>query len=612
MPPVFAITLAVLIMTTLAATPPALAQTGRPSLPPGVQPHLQLSPQARAAMQRGSYARCTPKMLKLGLCRVLSASTGQPIPEFLGRGWNEITDADLPSGLAPCLDPLTIENPGLVSATIESRIKIIASSSQVNDAFNLDGRINGRIPIEGIPVSGTLQGDILRLANIHESVLTVIARTAITYRPQRISAVPAISQAALGTLGQSAIAFRDKCGDKFVEAVAPGGEFIAVIRIFSRDTATQSKIAARLSASLVGDSSSPEQSAQALSAMLQSANVPGGVGVDTGGSVSNSFEGKEVSIEIETLQRGGSDRSNVTDVAHLIARYRSFPTTVTRAEDTVPMGFRLQPYTAAGNGDQVRGRLFGITDRASLVSTVLWPSYMNYLTARDALTFWLEQCGQQAQTCGSYFPYDLNRAQTTLTQVNVAVGSIEAAVDQCGRSEPCTQSSLQALVPRDHGASIIAALPVRKQFYSVGAQAFKDAAAQAGALSNGAVVADPLPGAGQCFIDSVPSVPNLPSAQYVRIWTARGVTGTTCRFEMFKQGKLQPPWDIAQTDFDIKQSGNQVLEKPLSRNDLTLKLKQVSPLVNINPDTTAILKSLILVGPAGDPATEPWRQAIKR
>jgi len=55
-----------------------------------------------------------------------------------------------------------------------------------------------------------------------------------------------------------------------------------------------------------------------------------------------------------------------------------------------------------------------------------------------------------------------------------------------------------------------------------------------------------------------------------------------------------------------------VLEKPLSRNDLTLKLKQVSPLVNINPDTTAILKSLILVGPAGDPATEPWRQAIKR
>jgi hypothetical protein len=590
---------------TAALTTPAAAQNNRPPAPA-----LQLSPQARAALQRNFFARCSPKMQAAGVCRPTTPSTGEPIPAFLGRGWNEITDVDLP-GPFSCLDPVNVQDPGLVGARIESRIKIIASSSQVNDAFNLDGRIGGRLPIQEIPISGTLQGDILRLASIHESVLNVVARTAITFSPQRVSTVPAISQSALAALAQSPVAFREKCGDKFVETVTPGGEFIALIQIFSRDTATQSKIAARISAALGGDSGSPEQTAQALNGLLQAANVPAGVGVDTDTSVSTSFEGHEVSIQIETLQRGGSNRSNVTDVAQLIARYRSFPSTVTRAQDTVPMGFRLQPYTAAGNGGQVSGRLFGIEDRASLVSTVLYPTYMNALTARDALRFWLQQCGTQAQTCAMYFSYDLNRAQTTLSQIDATIATIEAAVDQCGRGQSCTAASLQALVPRDHGASFVAGLPVRKQFYVVGAREFKDAAAQAGALSGGEVVANPLPGAGQCFIDRPPSVANLPTDQWVRIWTARGVTGTTCRFEMFKRGKLQAPWDVAGVEFDITQSGNQVLEKMLSRSDLTLQIKQVSPLVNINPDTQAILKTLQLVGPAGDPATQPWRQAIR-
>jgi hypothetical protein len=606
MPRVTTITLAALMTATVAGSTPTLAQTGQPPAP-----RQQLTAQARASIQRKFFARCSPKMQAAGMCRATPASTGEPIPAFIGRGWNEITDEDLPSTFS-CLDPVTVDNPGLVSPRIESRIKIVSNSSQVNDVMNLTGRISGRLPIQAVPISGSLQGDVLRLASIHESVITVVARTAITYSPQRIATVPAISQAALGTLTQSAIAFRDKCGDKFVEAVNPGGEFIALIQIFSRDTATQSKVAARISAGLGGDSGSPDQTAQALSTLLQEANVPSGAAVDTGGSVSNSFEGKELSIQIETLQRGGSNRSNITTVAELIARYRSFPSTVTRPEDTVPMGFRLQPYTAAGNGGQARGKLFGIEDRASLVSNILFPTYLNELTARDALTFWLQQCGTQAQTCALFFPYDLNRAQTTLGQIDTTIANIEAAVDQCGRGQACTQASLQALVPPDRGASLVAGLPVRKQFYSVGARAFKEAAEQVGALSSGAVVANPLPGLGQCFIDKPQSVPNLPTDQWVRIWTARGVTGTTCRFEIFKRAKLQSPWDVVNTDFDIPQSGNQVLEKMLSRSDLTLTLKQTSPLANINPDTTAILKGLLLVGPAGDPAIEPWRQAIKR
>ena len=604
-PGVVAIALSALLSGILSPVTPSLAQTARPPLSP-----LQLSPQARAAVQRGYFARCSPKMQAAGVCRAEAVSTGEAIPAFLGRGWNEITDTDLPSHFS-CLDPLSVENPGLVGAKIESRIKIVASSSQINDVFNLHGRIAGTIPIQAIPVSGTLEGDILRIANIHESVINIVARTAITYSPQRISVVPAVSQAALSALGQSPIAFREKCGDKFVEEVAPGGEFIALIQIFSRDTATQSKIAARLAASL-GESSSPEQAAQTLNTLLQEANVPAGAGVDTGGGVSSSFDGKELSIQIETLQRGGNNRSNVTNVAQLIARYRTFPSTVTRPQDTVPMAFRLKPYTAAGNGGQLSGRLFSITERANLVTNMLWPTYLNDFTVREALTFWLQQCGTAPQTCGVYFPYSLAKAQTTLTQVNVALANIEAAVDQCGRGQTCTASSLRALVPSDGGAALVAALPTRKQFYPVGARAFKDAAALAGAMSAGAVVSDPLPGLGQCFIDQVPSVANLPTAEWVRVWTARGLTGTTCRFEMFRLGKLQAPWDIVSTDFDIKESGNQVVEKTLSRNDLTLKIKQVSPFVNVNPDTTAILKGLLLVGPAGDPATEPWRQAIKR
>jgi hypothetical protein len=553
-------------------------------------------------------------MHSLGLCRVGVPSTGEPIPAFLGRGWNEITDADLPSHYS-CLDPVTTENPGLVGATIESRIKLLASSSQINDEFKLDARISGSIPIEGVPVAGTLEGDILRMSNVHQGVLNVVARTAITYRTQRISVVPALSPSALSTLNQGALAFRDKCGDKFVDEVSPGGEFIALIQIFSRDTATQSKMATRVSAILGAGSSSPEQTAQALTALFQEANLGAGAGVDTGGSVSSKFHGKELLIQIETLQRGGSNRSNVTNVGQLIERYRTFPATVTRPQDTVPMGFKLKPYTAAGNGNQVSGRLFGIGDRANLVTNLLWPTYMNYLTAQDALTFWLEQCGGQPQACGLYFPYDLSRAQTTLSQVGLTLANIEAAVDQCGRGQACTQASLQSIVPADRGTALLAGLPVRKQFYIVGARAFKEAARNAGADSKGTIIMDPTPSVGgQCVIDQKEgwNVAGLETAQWQRIWTLRGVTGTTCRFEMFKGGTLRAPWDVFDTDFDIKEmSGYQVIEHTPNKNNLTLKVKQTSPLVNLNPDTSAILKSLTLVGPPGDPATEPWRQAIR-
>jgi hypothetical protein len=340
------------------------------------------------------------------------------------------------------------------------------------------------------------------------------------------------------------------------------------------------------------------------------------VGVNTGGSVTTRVNSKEVQIQIETVQRGGSDRSNITTVAELIERYRTFPATVQRVQDTVPMAFRLQSYTNAGNGDQVRGRLFAITAPANLVSTMLWPTYMNYITAQDALTFWLQQCGSQPASCLPYFPYDVQRAQTLLSQIGVGLIGIEAAVDACGRGGACTASDLQAVVPADHGTAVLAQQPMRKQFYAVGAKAFMEAARQAGAPSGGVVIAEPplnLKGTGQCIIDQKEgwNVPGLPTAQYVRVWTSRGLAGTSCRFRLFEQGKLQAPWDIHSTDFDIDGT-NQTLERAPTRSDLTLRIKQVSPFVSIHPDTQAILKSLVLVGPAGDPAAEPWRQAIRR
>jgi hypothetical protein len=602
------------VLFTAGLTPHAARAQGR-QLP---APQLQLSPQAKAAMrtratlQRSYFAVCTLKMQALGFCQTGAVSTGEAIPAFLGRGWNEILDADLPS-LYSCLDAFTVETPGLVGATIQSRIEIVAASSAINDALNLDGRIGGALPVKQVPVSGTLEGDILRISNVHQSVLTVTARTAITFRPQRIATVPAISQAALQTLAQP-IAFRDKCGDKFVDEVSPGGEFIAVIKIFSRDTALQSTIAQRIAAG-VGAFGSTDQAAQSLDAVLKSAGAGAGAGVNTGGSVTTRVDTKEVQIQIETLQRGGSNRSNVTTVAQLIDRYRTFPSTVRRAEDTVPMAFHLQAYTNAGNGGQVRGRLFAINDRTSLVTTILWPTYMNYILAEEALTFWLQQCGSQPSSCAPYFSYDRQKAQTLLTQIGVGLVGIEAAADECGRGLACTASRLESVVPGDHGNAIIGQLPVRRQFYDVGAKAFMEAARQRGAPSGGVIIADgPLntKGTGHCVIDQKEGwdTPGLPTAQHVRVWTARGVTGTSCRFRFFDGGKLRAPWDIQSTDFDID-GVNQTLEKPPRPSDLTLKIKQVSPLASIAPDTTAILRSLVLIGPAGDPATEPWRQAIR-
>jgi hypothetical protein len=161
----------------------------------------------------------------------------------------------------------------------------------------------------------------------------------------------------------------------------------------------------------------------------------------------------------------------------------------------------------------------------------------------------------------------------------------------------------------------VSQLPVRKQFYDVGAKGFMEAARQRGVDSGGVVIADgPLntKGAVMCVIDQKEGwdVPGLPTAHYVRVWTARGVTGTSCRFRMFDGGKLRAPWDIHKTDFDID-GPNQTLEKAPNRSDLTLRSKQVSPLASFNSDTQAILRSLVLIGPAGDPATEPWRQAIR-
>jgi hypothetical protein len=332
-----------------------------------------------------------------------------------------------------------------------------------------------------------------------------------------------------------------------------------VIKIFSRDTALQSTIAHRIAAS-VGAFGSSDQAAQGLDALMKNAGAGPGAGVNTGGSLTTTVDTKEVQIQIETLQRGGSNRTNVTTVAQLIDRYRTFPSTVRRAEDTVPMGFHLQAYTNAGNGDQVRGKLFAISDRTAWSPAVLWPTYMNYILAEEALTFWLQR----------WKPAELVRAVLLLRPAEGAdaphpdrrgPGGDRWPPTRCGRGLACTASRLERRSRRP-GNAIVSQLPVRKQLYAVGAKAFMEAAGQRGPLRRRRHRRRPLNTrvwANASSTRSRAGTPGLPTAQHVRVWTARR-DRTSCRFRIFDGGRLRAPWDIQSTDFDID-GVNQTLEK---------------------------------------------------
>ena len=141
---------------------------------------------------------------------------------------------------------------------------------------------------------------------------------------------------------------------------------------------------------------------------------------------------------------------------------------------------------------------------------------------------------------------------------------------------------------------------MRKQFYTVLASDFKDAAALKGAISTKA--ADGYTTGGACTIDT----DSAKAAGNVRIWTASGIGGSGCRYKLFNGGSLAAPWQVFAMSSDFTDSLNSVVHMP-SASDLTLELTQFSWPWHF---TRAYVYTITLAGPQGDDAAQPWRDAI--
>lgn len=528
------------------------------------------------------------------VCQLAATRDSSKVDSHLGRGWNEISDQDVPSFYS-CLETFSVSDPGLVGPTVTSSFRVVSSSKELKDELNFDGRVSGSAPTQSVPVSGSLEGQVLRLASAHQNAVNVVVRTQITFEPVRISSTPVVKSSALtrfDTLGPRA--FRDLCGDRFVEQVTRGAEFIAVLQIYSSDTATQSKLLGRLQFD-IGNALSGEE---ALTKAVDATGAGLNASVNTGGSFTSSFDGKDIEVRIETLQRGGSVLSNVTTVSDLLTRYQDFPAQVTQKAHTVTMGVRLQSY---GSLPSFGARQpFSMSGTSNAVNLVLAPAYMRYLDAYNQLAFALANVGRDM-----YFNFDLNAANALLSDVSDKLLLIESEVDRCSRDSGCTVAGEQALVATNWN-QLLSQLPVRKQYYTVTAKDFKAAADLAGALSSGT---PEFTLGGQCVIDE-DTTPPMPPPGHFRVWTLRGLSGTACNYELFKGGRLHSPWAIHRFDYEMTQNANQTLQKSPSANDLALRFRQVSPVASFQPDTQAIFHRIVLAGPAGNPDSEPWRNAI--
>ncbi len=526
----------------------------------------------------------------LGTCRVSrEAGEAAPVQAHLGRGWNEISDTDTPSYFS-CLDSFSMSTVRLTNPVITSSFQLVSSSITLHDTLDLDARVSGAVP--GVPVSGSLGGSLLQTATAHQDTINLVVRTTVQFAPQRITTTPRVSASALARFdGSGPRAFRSMCGDKFVDQVTPGGEYVALIQISSSDSTAQRTLKARLSAAIAGS----RDGGEAVSAVVEEANVP--LDVDVGGTAETTVSGSEFSVRIETLKRGGDTRINARNVREIIEEFANFPASIRTVDDTVVMGVHLGSYTAVPNfGTR---RTFSVSDASSAASLVLAPRFVRSLDVYNQLNFALEH-----QSDDTYFEFDVAAAELLRDRAAENLLAIEAMVDTCAQGNRCTVADAQAAFPANFAPS--SALPKRKQFYTVLAKTFHDAATEAGATST--FTAEFNLG-GSCHIDQ-DTTPPLPAAGHVRVWTGRGVSGATCRYSLNRGARLTGLWDVHSISQNIPQSNNQRITHLPEKDDLGFRLTQTSPLASFAPDTTALILSYVLVGPEGDPAREPWRNAI--
>lgn len=539
-------------------------------------------------------ARCRTGS-KLPLCKLLAGepSFGGPVDEHLGRGWNDISDLDAPSYYS-CLEPITVSDPGLTRPTVESKFHFASTTETLFQSLSLDARVSGTDPTKTVPVAASVGGTMLQTATAHRNAINIVLHSKVTFGPKRISATPRMAAGALERFDRSGPrAFRDLCGDRYVESVTPGGEFFAVVQITSSNAKTQSDLRARLSAAFAAG----DDAGAALQKVVNATNLGDGAGINLGGSSRATSDVGAVEVRIETLQRGGSDLSIPTTIAELRSRFASFPTSITSARQTAVMGIRTASYKALPTfGTRTP---FSVTDASSSVNRILAPRFVQWLDLYNEATYALANPSR-------FFTFDSVVVTRLQQKASDALTQIESTLDACGTGAACAEGTMRTTVP-DPSAEL-GRLPLRKQRYVITAERFRAAAEAAGALTK----FERKWGNGQCIVDKDTSPP-VPPPGHFRVWTSRGLSlpDTRCHFKLFSGGFLRAPWQVDSLDYDIRLSENQVIEHVSNERDLTFEFEQVSPFVSFAPDTSAVFNGITLLGPAGDESDEPWREAIE-
>jgi hypothetical protein len=550
---------------------------------------------ARGPRAGRKTALLIPPIIPISICdnnpTLLSCNPG------LGASWNLVSDTDMPS-LPSCLEPFTVFNPGLTGPTITSHVQFVSTTADVQQSMDISGRVSGGLPGE-IPVSGSIFGDASRTAKATGSTLTLMAYTKIEFAPRTMNETPKVSAAALERFddvahGGGPVAFRNLCGDRFVESVTRGAEYLAVIQMSSVSTSTQSHLKAALSAALGGS----QDPGAAVGTALAVTNAPASAQLGASGSVSGSFEGTSVEVRIDVLQRGGKVKTNPLTPQDIINRFVAFPTLVTREADIVPMGVGLQRYTSVPNfGTRAP---FSVSGATGALAQVLGPAYAAYFNAYNELSFALAHDGSD-----TFFAFDPVAAANMLDDAAAKMVIIEEEIDRCAQgqvSPACNVTNERALIGTDY-ATLHSRLPVRKQFYKITGKTFMDAAALKGAISTKA--ADGWTTGGSCNIDTDAAKAAAGFPDNVRVWTAGGIGGSGCRYKLFNRGRLTGLWDVQALNFDFSDGGT-LVHLP-AKGDLTLELTQFSFPWH---SSRGWAFDITLVGPQGDETVQPWRDSL--
>ena len=216
----------------------------------------------------------------------------------IGKGWNLVGDTDQPS-LNTCLQPFTVSSPGLSGAVITSHVRFASSTSEVQSAMDFGGRVSGGVA-GAVPVTGSIFGDASRTVSANQSALTLMAYTKIEFAPRRLNSAPALTDDALARFDNNGpVAFRNLCGDRYVESVTMGAEYLAVIQMSSSDTSVQSSLKTSLTAALGGS----QDPSAAVGTAISAAGASPGAQIGVGGSLNGHFHGTSVDIRIDVLQR---------------------------------------------------------------------------------------------------------------------------------------------------------------------------------------------------------------------------------------------------------------------------------------------------------------------